>query len=53
MELDGCGLAMVSVASMISLNEWLDMWRAMSSCDVGTWSKTSDWMRDTCTPISR
>jgi hypothetical protein len=53
MELLALGLATCSVASMISLKLWLDMCRAMSSCEVGTWSKTSDWIRDTWTPMSR
>lgn len=30
------GLEMCNVASIISLKLWLDMCRAMSSCDVGT-----------------
>ena len=46
-------LAPPTVASMTLLKASLVMTRETSSCDVPMLSSVSDWILETCTPISR
>ena len=53
MVLEGPILALPTVASMTLLKASLVMTRETSSCDVPMLSSVSDWILETCTPISR